>query len=1210
MAKIILNVELKSANVDAQLKTLKSGIDSVAQSLKNITVNKDLTAQLNALTKYYSAIASAAQKATTATEKRQLAEQKLATEVARTNTQQAKYAAQVEKLNQVHLKSVNNVDRLQKQYASLLLTMKNASKNYPRGTFTDYTKQVTDNLNAVKALNAQIASQNGNIMPEQQKQLEALSAQFSKLSTEIGTVRAEGKKTETQFGSMITGFMKWTAAETLVMQAINLIKAGFASLNETLVNTEKRVIAIRRVLNEDISSENISNDLYNLAIEYGQTFDNVADIAENFAKTGMDWTESIQATEAALLALNVAELDSEAASEGLVAIMVQFGKEASELTDIIDKLNKTADRFPVSTEEILLALEKTGSYANQAKMSLEETVAVITALSSATNASGQQLGTAIKSLLAYTTRSASLDTYAALSPKMAEVVEEYRKGVASILEVWEGLSNEMQHLTKEQGDMLAQYAESAEGQALEDALGEELGEVYDDMTGVYDTAGTYRKNYFIALMSNFDEVSEALEEMKGAAGYSQEENLQYLDTYEAKLNSLTAQWEKMLNSEQGFLDFKKDLVDMGSRLLDIVAALGGIDTIVRSIMTAVAPYVTVKFFKSIIDHLGALRKSLKGIEQDAKGASMSFNTMLGVIGVVLSLVSLIMGRIEGARLEMEETIHGGADALAELDTALDNTRQKYDDLSESITNYRDVLESGNATEAERESALEGLKEIQDGLIEGNKEYAGSLDLINGSLDDQIEKLDQIKLKEIQSQVAEFSKANADAALKAKQYLNKEIYQWTFLEENGPYGGEKRLLDYLKEHGFTTNDKIAADTLFGDNWLDNLTGAVSAAFGLSSGNTALKMSNYLEGGYTPQEWLDLFTGLLEAIQYDTEISDTDREYLTDQVQAAINELTGEGATYSDAMKFLYGDKESDVFTEWLSKEQRDIIANGTVEQLEAIYKEFLESINEAEEETDGLTESTEKLENSITAVADKYDEIVSKMKELRSESQKVLEIEQARQDLLNKANGEVQIARVVNAETGQFELQVNREVSKDVLENAEDAAFEEIYMELESGEATNQSILDILDTWDKAGLPEESIESIKDLILQATGVDLDKPVLKDGVPVYDNGGILKGVGGIKATEKDELVLPPWLTEQILRPIPYAETQAAVERAMMEMIKPIIPPPSVGMVYTYQGGNVTDSHNQDNRQYYINGIPVPARTAETHTLLEIVEGMSLV
>lgn len=1177
MAKIILNVELKSANVDAQLKTLKSGIDSVAQSLKNITVNKDLTAQLNALTKYYNAVASAAQKATTATEKRQLAEQKLATEVARTNTQQAKYAAQVEKLNQVHLKSVNNVDRLQKQYASLLLTMKNASKNYPRGTFTDYTKQVTDNLNAVKALNAQIASQNGNIMPEQQKQLEALSAQFSKLSTEIGTVRAEGKKAETQFGSMVTGFMKWTAAATLVMQSINLIKAGFASLNETLVNTEKRVIAIRRVLNEDISSENISNDLYNLAIEYGQTFDNVADIAENFAKTGMDWTESIQAAEAALLALNVAELDSEDASEGLIAIMVQFGKEASELTDIIDKLNKTADRFPVSTEEILLALEKTGSYANQAKMSLEETVAVITALSSATNASGQQLGTAIKSLLAYTTRSASLDTYAALSPDMAAVVADYRKGAVSILEVWEGLSKEMQHLTKEQGDMLAQYAESAEGQALEDALGEELGEVYDDMTGVYDTAGTYRKNYFIALMSNFNEVSEALEEMKGALGYSQKENEAALETYEKKLNSLKAQWEKLANDEQGFLAFKKGLIDIGSSILDVVEAAGGLG-----------------------DALGRIGMLVASIAMGLTG--------VGLIVAVPEILKIIDNM---HWQKVAENISEGAANLEKLSVDLEAVKNQYDSLSESVTKYRDILANSNSTEDERESALESLKKIQDDLIDSNEEYAESLDLINGNLDDQLEKLNQIEIKEIQNTIKEFNEENADAALSANKFLTKRTKTFAFDEGMDLYDQDREgygtLYDYLNENPALEQFGVRGDGHFNDWW---------KWFGFAMGTADTlhaSLKSLDDEGYTMEEWLKILEQVKTQIESDQSItSDSEREYLLASVQDAINQIIGDEGTYSDAMKFLYGDKESDVFTEWLSKEQRDIIANGTVEQFEAIYKEFLESINEAEEETDGLTESTEKLENSITAVADKYDEIVSKMKELRSESQKALEIEQARQDLLNKANGEVQIARVVNAETGQFELQVNREVSKDVLENAEDAAFEEIYMELESGEATNQSILDILDTWDKAGLPEESIESIKDLILQATGVDLDKPVLKDGVPVYDNGGILKGVGGIKATEKDELVLPPWLTEQILRPIPYAETQAAVERAMMEMIKPIIPPPSVGMVYTYQGGNTTrDSYNNtDNRNFYINGVPIPARTAETHTLLEIVEGMSLV
>lgn len=40
--------------------------------------------------------------------------------------------------------------------------------------------------------------------------------------------------------------------------------------------------------------------------------------------------------------------------------------------------------------------------------------------------------------------------------------------------------------------------------------------------------------------------------------------------------------------------------------------------------------------------------------------------------------------------------------------------------------------------------------------------------------------------------------------------------------------------------------------------------------------------------------------------------------------------------------------------------------------------------------------------------------------------------------------------------------------------------------------------------------------------------------QNGKPLYDSGGVLKGLGGIKATEKDEIVLSPSLTEKILKP----------------------------------------------------------------------------
>ena len=450
-------------------------------------------------------------------------------------------------------------------------------------------KELTAQLNALaKALNASAKSMNAQTKAEKNhaKQLKSVT-EAGKKATKTTKDRTKAIKDGTAANekhtqsilSMAKGFLSWQVAATVVMQSINFVRSGLESLNETLVNTEKATIEITRILNEDIADQEVASKLYDLAEQYGQTFENVSEIATNFARAGYEWTDVMKLAEGAVLALNVAELDATQASDGLIAILKQFKLPVEEIYGVVDMLNKQADNAPVSTEKLLLALQKAGSYADQANLSLKETVAIITALSGATNASGQQLGTAVKSLLAYTTKSGSLDVYASLSDRMAAIVAEYRKGAASILEVWQGLSDEINHLTAEQADKLAEYAESGIGSTLESALSEEMGEIYDSMTGVYDTAGTYRKNFFIALMKNMDDVKKSMQTLDSYAGYSAAENLKQLNTYEAKVNSLKAQWQKLANDEQGILALKKDLVEVGSAALDVVDKLGGISTI-------------------------------------------------------------------------------------------------------------------------------------------------------------------------------------------------------------------------------------------------------------------------------------------------------------------------------------------------------------------------------------------------------------------------------------------------------------------------------------------------------------------------------------------------------------------------------------------------------------------------------------------------------
>lgn len=535
MAKIVLTIQADNKATQS-VKLLNVEVQTLSKTLSTIKVNKDLTAQIKALTANYKEMGRVARETL-----------KLETQQITNQARQARAATQ----------TANAITTLQKRFATLLSTIKSLKNAYPQGTFDSIEQSVRANLQAAK---------------DGTKSVEDLGTAYNELSRDLAVAKAETEKVTTavvksgdSIGSLAKKFLLWQVTATLVMKPLRLISDALNSINETLVKTEDAVIALQRVLPSGSASDSeISSRLYKIAQDYGQTFDNVSQIAQNFARTGMSWADTIKATEAAVLALNVAELDAEEATTGMIAILSQFGLEASDLETVIDKLNKTADNFPVTTEKILAALQRTGSAADNANLSLDQTIALITALSKATGRSGQNIGTALNSLIQYSSKASALETFANLSEESAKVVAQYKQGGATILDVWKQVSKEIQNLKSEQADLLDSYFNTDDGEALKQALDGELEDIYTELGGVYDTANTFRKNYFIALLGNMDTVEQAMGTLQGAQGYSQEENQKYLDTYTAKLNTLKAQWDDLANSAQGILGIKKFLVDIGT----------------------------------------------------------------------------------------------------------------------------------------------------------------------------------------------------------------------------------------------------------------------------------------------------------------------------------------------------------------------------------------------------------------------------------------------------------------------------------------------------------------------------------------------------------------------------------------------------------------------------------------------------------------------
>ena len=521
-------------------------------------------------------------------------------------------------------KSIDTAEKqaqtLETQLYNLLKRISNEENRYDNGVFDGLKDKIRGVIEETETLDKTDANYVTRVK-ELQKETAGVVGELAKVEATASHAAPAVATLGEKFGNLIERYAKFYASSLLVRKPLEMIKSALDDVGETLVKTEDAVIELQRVLDGTIpQSKEISDALYDLAYKYGQTFENASTIAANFARSGRTWNESIEATEAALMALNVAELNATEASDGLLSIIQQFGLETSDLTNVVDSLNKVADKNPVTTGKLLEAIKRSGSAAKNANISFEQTLAIITSISEATNRSGQNIGTAVNSLIQYSQK--GLKAFESLSNKSAEVVARYRQGLASIVDVWKQVAEDI-HNDKSMRDALIESMGTDGVEELTSSLNDELGDLMTKINNTYDVANTYRKNYFIALLDNmFDTESElgryskVLVDLQDVQGYSLKENERYMETYTAKVNQLKDAWQKLANDEQGFLALKKGLVEMGLSVVEFINGMGGLTTSLKNIAAITTSVWALFNTKKITDFFSQLHSSLVGTKEN------------------------------------------------------------------------------------------------------------------------------------------------------------------------------------------------------------------------------------------------------------------------------------------------------------------------------------------------------------------------------------------------------------------------------------------------------------------------------------------------------------------------------------------------------------------------------------------------------------------
>lgn len=633
----------------------------------------------------------------------------------------------------------------------------------------------------------------GKVTQEQAKSFSELNDQLSKTKTGFQEVDSSAKNTKQSIkdigenanssGASISDFVnklsdkaKWLAAYEIII----LVEDAFSNLIGTIKDTEDAVVQLQRVLNEDIESSAISDELYRIANQYGQTFENVQETAVLFAQTGQSWQEVIASTEATMLALNTAELEVTDATSGLIAVMAQFGIEATDLESVIDKINITADSFAVTSQSIVEALQRSGGTASAYNMTLEETVGIITALAEATGRSGSALGTALNSLITFSMKASSLQTFSDY------LGMDVSKGY-DVLDIWTMLSSKINDSGEQLAYMMAGSEEFAElfSEEMATAIGltDEYNAAMMNSQDVYSAVGTYRQNYFIALLNNIQTAIDAVNGMSDAQGYSVQENQKYMETLTAQYNQLViaAQELAVQFGEAGFLDFLKFIVSLSTNVLSLTENFGGLYTILSAVTTLfvvakidkiIDRYTKLKTvvgtvggsFKSAVTFISTFTKTLwtsksatEALTVASAGLKLSLGGVIGIIGASVTAFIAISSAIKNWKEEMKQARQ---EAIELGKTSAEQAKSIYSAYEEFVE-----LQSvgGEKLYEATKSLLESLGYEADDISILTERYNGLENAISALVDQKYELL----------------KVNAQEAQKAAEQSARDIAERSF-----------------------------------------------------------------------------------------------------------------------------------------------------------------------------------------------------------------------------------------------------------------------------------------------------------------------------------------------------------------------------------------------------------------------------------------------
>lgn len=849
----------------------------------------------------------------------------------------------------------------------------------------------------------------------------------------IGNSIKSTAKTASSFSETLKKSLNIGAAATIAREGFQLIRTAANNAIESIKDLNGAIVDLQMATGQSYNQvSKLVGDYNEMAKSLGATTTQVTEAADSWLRQGNSLSDTNTLIRDSMILSKVGQLDSAAATQYLTSSMKGYKVAADDALGIVDKLTAVDLESATNAGGLAEAMSEVAVTASNAGVSMDKLLGYLAATGEATQESMSTIGTSFKTIftrmsdiksgkLELIDEDGTTEILSDVEQTLANVGIDLRKTVTEYNnygDVLDNLAAKWDSLSQVQQNALAKAFAGTRQQNRFRVLMENYDNAKKYMDVAANSAGTAESKfsaYLDSVESKINSLQAAFESLVFNSSMTEIYSgiveastavLEFLDNTKllqgalaglataGAVEGLKALVSGIQNSATQMSNFGNalTLLSSGSQVMgdDFQDLLLMTENLSQSQLKAVlssealsteqriailtSQGMTTAQAEAALSSMGlataegAATASTVTLTSAVKGlwATLMANPLLLIVAAVTAGTMAISALASAAKEASEAADEFKQSAMEEAQAA----REEVQTLDELIAKYKELAES----DTQDAGAREEIKSIQSEITDLVGNQADNLDLVNGKLDEEIAKLNQIRKDEADKAVNKATTAyhaakdSHDKAIGSEDILGlNKVYI-----SDGWWQNEDEVIDILQNNGFKNSvakGGIANSHTFIEDTMD-------------------ENYNLLEGATEKAEYLKRMIAVIEENYSD---------YASSDIWNALNKQVEAYEQYANDMKKTAKDLAE---AEILSSTYDESLSKINVNSLNN-YSKYRDKLIDLVKNSPNLSEaisSGDLIENDIAGQVDnylatipKYSEYYNQFSKLEEQKKKIADV---------------------------------------------------------------------------------------------------------------------------------------------------------------------------------------------------------------------------